>query len=235
MLVLDYIQSGELYHGENLVGHDDVLNRPLKQLVDGLANGEADVKAKNIIFNVDSAVDFEATVVDSDLVIYDTAIDKFRKYEYGTDDIQNIILGFADVTKALVVIKGFYDIFSGLVEGEKYYADVAGGLTTTPNDIYVGMATNVNTLFVDIMPNVYSTDSLTLEGNAGSFYLDWNNFTNIPEYIDGAREGIFYENEQVVSASYTITAGKNAMTAGDITIADGVTVTVPDGSRWTIV
>ena len=45
----------------------------------------------------------------------------------------------------------------------------------------------------------------------------------------------FYENASVVSGSYTITAGKNAMSAGPITVADAVTVTIPDGSVWTIV
>jgi len=51
----------------------------------------------------------------------------------------------------------------------------------------------------------------------------------------GAINDIFYENGQTVSANYTITAGKNAMTAGPITINNGVIVTVPDGSTWTIV
>lgn len=47
--------------------------------------------------------------------------------------------------------------------------------------------------------------------------------------------GVFYENDTNVSADYTITAGKNAMSAGPITIDAGVTVTVPVGSVWTIV
>ncbi len=46
---------------------------------------------------------------------------------------------------------------------------------------------------------------------------------------------IFYENDTVVTSSYTITTGKNAVTAGPVTIADGVTVTIPDGSSWSIV
>lgn len=46
---------------------------------------------------------------------------------------------------------------------------------------------------------------------------------------------IFYENDQTVTASYTITTGKNAMSAGKITINSGVTVTVPTSSRWVIV
>lgn len=46
--------------------------------------------------------------------------------------------------------------------------------------------------------------------------------------------GPFVENEQVVVTDYTIAANTNAMTAGPITIADGVTVTVSSGARWVI-
>lgn len=47
--------------------------------------------------------------------------------------------------------------------------------------------------------------------------------------------GVFYENDQTVASNYTITAGKNAMSAGPIEIANGIEVTVPNGSTWTIV
>ena len=46
---------------------------------------------------------------------------------------------------------------------------------------------------------------------------------------------VFYENDTTVTGSYTITTGKNAMTAGPITVLSGVTVTVPSGSSWTVV
>lgn len=46
---------------------------------------------------------------------------------------------------------------------------------------------------------------------------------------------IFWENDQIVTTSYTITTNKNAMTAGPITINAGVIVTVPAGSTWTVV
>jgi len=51
----------------------------------------------------------------------------------------------------------------------------------------------------------------------------------------GTGNVIFYENDQTVTQNYTITAGKNAMSAGPITVNSGVTVTVPTGSTWTIV
>ena len=51
----------------------------------------------------------------------------------------------------------------------------------------------------------------------------------------GAQNDVFYENSQTVSTSYTITSGKNAMTAGPVTLDTGVTVEIPSGSRWVIV
>jgi hypothetical protein len=50
----------------------------------------------------------------------------------------------------------------------------------------------------------------------------------------GAADGIFYENEQNVTANYTIAASKNAMTTGPITIDAGVSVTIETGARWVV-
>jgi hypothetical protein len=51
----------------------------------------------------------------------------------------------------------------------------------------------------------------------------------------GGADTVFVENSQNVTVNYTITANKNAMSAGDITIDTGVTVTLPTDSRWVIV
>ena len=51
----------------------------------------------------------------------------------------------------------------------------------------------------------------------------------------GGSDEIFYENGQTVTTNYTITNGKNAMSAGPITIDSGVTVTVGAGETLTIV
>ena len=50
----------------------------------------------------------------------------------------------------------------------------------------------------------------------------------------GGSDEVFVENDQTVTANYTIPVGKNAMSTGPITIDDGVTVTIPDGSRWVV-
>ena len=51
----------------------------------------------------------------------------------------------------------------------------------------------------------------------------------------GGTDQVFFENGQTVTADYTITTNKNATSAGPITIATGVTVTIPTGSVWVIV
>ena len=45
---------------------------------------------------------------------------------------------------------------------------------------------------------------------------------------------VFYENAQIVTANYTLSAGKSAMSTGPITINAGVTVTIPSGAKWVV-
>ena len=51
----------------------------------------------------------------------------------------------------------------------------------------------------------------------------------------GGTNDVFYENSTTVTTDYTITNNKNAMSAGPITLNNGVSVTVPNGSVWSIV
>ena len=45
----------------------------------------------------------------------------------------------------------------------------------------------------------------------------------------------YAENAVTITESSVINAGNNAISAGPVTIAGGVTVTVPSGSRWLVV
>ena len=66
--------------------------------------------------------------------------------------------------------------------------------------------------------------------------VDGSNLTGISaSATGGGSDKIFYENDQAITTDYTITSGKNAMSAGPITINNGVSVTVPSGSTYTIV
>jgi hypothetical protein len=68
--------------------------------------------------------------------------------------------------------------------------------------------------------------------HAPSFHGDGSSLTGI---ASGANNDIFWENGQNVTSNYTITDGKNAMSAGPITINSGVTVTVGAGETWTVI
>ena len=51
----------------------------------------------------------------------------------------------------------------------------------------------------------------------------------------GGTEKVFYENENSVDSDYTLTTNYNAVSAGPVTVASGVTVTIPAGQAWVIV
>ena len=51
----------------------------------------------------------------------------------------------------------------------------------------------------------------------------------------GGSDQVFFTNDQSVDSDFTLTGTLNAMSAGPITIASGVTVTVSSGATWTVV
>jgi len=51
----------------------------------------------------------------------------------------------------------------------------------------------------------------------------------------GSTDKVFFENDQTVTTSYTLTASKNAVTAGPVTINSSITVTIPSGASWVVV
>ena len=57
--------------------------------------------------------------------------------------------------------------------------------------------------------------------------------TTVTAPIQRASNGIVC-NSRTVSASFSIPSGDSAMSAGPITIASGVTVTVPSGGKWVV-
>mgnify|MGYP003667244184 CR=1 FL=1 len=50
----------------------------------------------------------------------------------------------------------------------------------------------------------------------------------------GGESGLL-ANSATVASNYSLASGSNAVSAGPMTVATGVTVTIPTGSRWAIV
>jgi len=76
----------------------------------------------------------------------------------------------------------------------------------------------------------YNTDDNVFEGYSNGA---WGSIGG--GATGGGSDAVFLENDQTVTTNYTITTNKNAVSAGNITINSGVTVTVPTGSRWVVV
>ena len=62
--------------------------------------------------------------------------------------------------------------------------------------------------------------------------LNGSNLTGLESTV---ASGCIYENNKTISSNFTTSTTKNSMSAGPITIAAGVTLTIPNGSIYTIV
>ena len=72
------------------------------------------------------------------------------------------------------------------------------------------------------------TGTLTATAYAG----DGSGLTGVSSQV---ADGCITENSLTISNNYTMTTNKSGISAGDIIIASGVTVTIPSGSRYVIV
>lgn len=110
--------------------------------------------------------------------------------------------------------------------GIKWAASSGSGLTIS-NDTTT--ATNLYPTFANATSGTMST---IYTGNAKLLYKPSTGELTSPAVV--ASNGIFV-NGLTISTSYTIPAGSSGVSAGVITIASGVTVTVSSGSRWVVV
>lgn len=76
----------------------------------------------------------------------------------------------------------------------------------------------------------FNTDRNQFEGYNNT---TWTGIGDQP--VGGGANRVFFENDIAMTDNYTITSGKNAMSAGPITVNPGVILTVPSGSVYTIV
>ena len=77
--------------------------------------------------------------------------------------------------------------------------------------------------------------SITVDAKGRVTSISNNAITVAAGAVGGGTDRIFWENDQVVTTSYTLTSNKNAVTAGPISVNTGVTVTIPTGGVWTVV
>ena len=133
------------------------------------------------------------------------------------------------------------------------------GITTTGTTFHVDRATQEITFVSDAkfkgtvgiagpltyedVTNVDSVGLITARSGiivtgvvtATSFSGDGSQLTGTGAVGGASTNQVFYENDNSVDVSYSITANRNAMAAGPISIKPGVILTIPSGSFLTIV
>ena len=113
------------------------------------------------------------------------------------------------------------------------------------NTTYYAITDTANSAF-EVGIGVYTASGTTLSRDT---VLESSNAGALVNFAAGSKDvfvtypaeravvgGMGYiENAATVTQSSTINAGNNAISAGPVTIAGGSSVTVPSGSRWTVV
>ena len=136
-------------------------------------------------------------------------------------------------------VSGFQS-FSAIGNGNTTYYAIVGGTqwevglgtytssgTTLSRDTVLASSTGSKIDFAAGTKNVFVTYPA-----AEAVYQDETNTAYAPQFA--ASNGLNVNNA-TISTSYTFPTGYNSVEAGDITISNGVTVTVPNTSRWVII
>ena len=127
--------------------------------------------------------------------------------------------------------------------GTTFHVDRATGEITFVTDAkFNGTVGIAGTLTYEDVTNIDAIGIITARAginvSGGTITGDGSGLTALPAGapVGGASTNtVFFENDNSVDVSYTISTDKNAMAAGPIAIKAGVTVTVPSGSFLTIV
>ena len=120
------------------------------------------------------------------------------------------------------------DLASGTIPDARFPATLpaasAANLTAIPAANITGTLPAISATNLTNIPAANITGTLPA--------IDGSALTGVASTTGG---GAIYENSATISASRTIPSGSNGMSAGPISVADGVTLTVSSGSVYTVV
>jgi len=173
------------------------------------------------------------TVTDSTFFIQDEA-DNTKKAQFQLSGISTATTRtytLPNLTGSLATIGSLTQTFSGTTTFSAATVTVGSATGASTYGIGTGVTTTGNTKNVNI--GISGASGSTTLVTVGSATSGATSRTTVNGNLIAA-SGLV-ENSATISHNYAIQAGNNAMSAGPIEIADGVTVTVPDGSTWTVV
>lgn len=123
-----------------------------------------------------------------------------------------------------------YQSFSVVGNGNTTYYTIAGQ-GTAEWEVGIGTYTSAGTTLARTAVLASSNAGSLVSFSAGTKDV----FVTYPADRSVIGADGYTENDATISVSSTINTGRNAISAGPITVASGITVTVPTGSVWTVV
>ena len=160
------------------------------------------------------------------LVVKDRVQETSTTTGTGTITLAGAVSGFQSFSVIGNANTTYYTIVGGS-EWEVGLGTYTSSGTTLSRDTVLASSTGSKIDFAAGTKNVFVTYPAT-----ESVYQDANNDAYAPQFA--ASNGLNVNNG-TIGTSYTFPTGYNSVEAGDITISNGVTVTVPNTSRWVIV
>jgi hypothetical protein len=161
-----------------------------------------------------------------------TKISEYSSTAVSNTDVQsiNIAEGMlpSDVNNAIRAIMSHLKNFQAGLSGDDL--TVAGDLSVTgTGSVKLPVGTTAQRPTAATGKIRYNSTLGSYEGYDGA---SWSSLGGGATGAGG--DTVFNLNSPTVTTSYSLPAGKNAMSVGAITINSGVTVTVPSGSRWVV-
>lgn len=133
---------------------------------------------------------------------------------------------------------GTKDVFCTYPSGKSVYRNGSDVAVLSSTDVTTGLGyTPLNP--ANNLSDVSSTTTarnniLPSQSSNGGKYLTTDGTNASWDNVSASAGGVIWENGTTISSNYTLTTGKNGLSVGAITIASGVTVTVPTGQRWMV-
>jgi hypothetical protein len=112
-----------------------------------------------------------------------------------------------------------------------YFLLTLQGIAGTPVEIVKCTARSSDTLTI-VRAQEGTTASAFSTGDLVQLRITAGQMTGAAK--SGLASGTVTENSTTVTANYTQSTGNNALSVGPISVASGVTYTVPSGQRWVI-
>jgi hypothetical protein len=161
-----------------------------------------------------------------------TKISEYSSTAVSNTDVQsiNIAEGMlpSDVNNAIRAIMAHLKNFQAGLSGDDL--TVAGDLSVTgTGSVKLPVGTTAQRPTAATGKIRYNSTLGSYEGYDGA---SWSSLGGGATGAGG--DTVFNLNSPTVTTSYSLPAGKNAMSVGAITINSGVTVTVPSGARWVV-